>query len=403
MSNLKQKTFVLTLLLILLGLLGSPLLAQGDMTVKIGVMYPTTGNFTIFGEQAIQGLELYFDNNPIEGVTVEFVFADTAGDPQQALEQARRLVDQEGVDLLTGLINSAVSVPLAQFADENEVPLIISIAGARQPTLEDSSPYVFRTSMANGQQDGPLGWYMASEMGMTNAGLFAWDFLVGEERAGAFAEQFTSAGGTVTADQRPPLGTTDYGPFISQVDPGGVDVLYAFFAGPGAIAFMQQMTEFGLLPDLQVAASGYFSAGVLGAMGENAVGLIQATQWVPAVETEANANFLTLFEEQVDGEAGVYVEEGYLSAEVIGRAIEAVGGDMSDTQAFLDALSALSFESTAGPFSFDENGQAVRNVYITQVSMSDAGPTQEILDTIEAVGMTWSPDDMAEPMATEEP
>lgn len=403
MTSLKQRVIVLTLLLIFFGLTGSALIAQDGTTVTIGVLYPTTGNFAIFGEQAIQGLELYFDNNPIEGVTVEFVFGDTAGDPQQALEQARRLVDQEGVDILTGLINSAVAVPLAQFADENEVPLIISIAGARQPTLEGSSPYVFRTSMANGQQDAPLGWYVASEMGMTNAALFAWDFLVGEERAGAFAEQFTAAGGTVVVDQRPPLGTTDYGPFLSEVDPANVDVMYAFFAGPGAIAFMQQMTEFGLLPDVQVTASGYFTAGVLGAMGENAVGLIQATQWVPAVETEANATFLTLFDEQVGGEAGVYVEESYLAAEVIGRAIAAVGGDLSDTEAFLAAVSELSFDSTAGHFHFDENGQAVRNVYITQVVMGDAGPVQVVLDTIEGVGIVWSPDDMMEPEATEEP
>ena len=95
------------------------------VTVKIGVLNPTTGGLALFGEQSNQGIQLYFDNHEIEGVEVELVYADTAGDPQQALDQARRLVEQENVDFLMGLVNSAVSVPMAQYADESETPLLI--------------------------------------------------------------------------------------------------------------------------------------------------------------------------------------------------------------------------------------------------------------------------------------
>lgn len=386
----------LSVILLLFGLLlvssGAIVSGQEPVTVKIGVLNPTTGSFAVFGEQANQGIQLYFDNHTIDGVNVELIFADTAGDPQQALEQARRLVEQEQVDLLLGLINSAVAVPLAQYADESETPLVISIAGARAAT-DGTHPYVVRTALANGQQDGPLGWYTATQLEKKNAALFAWDFIVGAERAGAFAEAFTAAGGTIVTEQKPPLGTTDYGPFISQVDPESIDVAYAFFAGPGAISFAQQMREFGFTPDIQVVAPGYFTAGVLGAMGSNVEGLVQADGWVPALDNPKNMAFLELFDSQVGGEAGVYVEESYTAAEVTAHAIEAVGGDMSDKAAFMEAVRALSFDSVAGPFSFDETGQSVRNVYVTQVVMNDAGaPVQQVLDTIESVGLNWSPE-----------
>ncbi len=359
--------------------------------VRIGVLNPTTGGLAIFGEQSNQGIQLYFDNNTISNIDVELVFADTAGDPQQALDQARRLVEQEGVDLLLGLVNSAVAVPLAQYADEAETPLVMAIAGARAAT-DGTHPFVVRTAMANGQQDGPLGWYSATELGFERAAVFAWDFLVGEERGGAFAAAFTAAGGTIVTEQKPPLGTTDYGPFISQVEPDSIDVAYAFFAGPGAIAFTQQMREFGLTPGIQLVAPGYYTAGVLGAMGADAEGLVQATQWVPGLDLPANQAFLALYDDQIGGEAGVYVEEGYLAAEVTARAIEAVGGDLSDKVAFMGALKALSFDSVAGPFSFEDSGQSVRNVYVTRVVLGDDGaPVQEIIATIENVGLNWSP------------
>ncbi|MDX1414939.1 MAG: ABC transporter substrate-binding protein, partial [Candidatus Promineifilaceae bacterium] len=372
----------------------------------IGVLNPTTGGLALFGEQSNQGIQLYFDNHEIEGVEIELLYADTAGDPQQALDQARRLVEQENVDFLLGLVNSAVAVPLAQYADESETPLLIAIAGARAAT-DGSHPYVYRTAMANGQQDRPLGWYAASQMGTSEAALFAWDFLVGEERAGSFAETFTAAGGEIVTEQKPPLGTTDYGPFISQVDPESIDVVYAFFAGPGAIAFSQQMREFGLSPDIPMVAPGYYTAGVLGAMGADAEGLVQGTQWVPGLDTAENQAFLDLFAANIEGEAGVYVEEGYLAAEVAAKAIEAIGGDFEDPQGFLDALAGLDYISTAGPFRFDETGQSVRNVYITEVVLDGDGvPVQEIIETIEDVDLEWTADEeaaAAEPAAEAEP
>jgi branched-chain amino acid transport system substrate-binding protein len=361
-------------------------------TVRIGVLNPTTGGLAIFGEQENTGIKLYFDNSEIENVEVELVFADTAGDPQQALEQARRLVEQENVDFLMGLVNSAVAVPMAQFAGEEEVPFLMVVAGAQAATGPDRSPYVFRTGMANGQQDRPLGWYTATQLGHTQAATFAWDFLVGEERAGGFSETFTAEGGEITLEQKPPLGTTDYGPFISQINPANTEVVYAFFAGPGAISFVQQMREFGFTPDIQVVGSGFLTAGVLEAMGANAVGIVQGAEYTPVLDNPENAAFQELYDVEIGGVAGVYIAEGYLGADVAAQAIAAVGGDMSDKQTFLDALAAVEFDSIAGPFRFGADGQSIRNVYITEVvETGDGGMAQEIVDVIEDVGMDWSP------------
>jgi branched-chain amino acid transport system substrate-binding protein len=95
--------------------------------IKIGVLNPTTGSFAVFGEQVNAGIQLYFDTigNEAAGAPVELVFADTAGDPQQALDQARRLIGEEGVDLLMGIVNSAVVPPIAELAATEEVPLIL--------------------------------------------------------------------------------------------------------------------------------------------------------------------------------------------------------------------------------------------------------------------------------------
>jgi branched-chain amino acid transport system substrate-binding protein len=153
------------------------------------------------------------------------------------------------------------------------------------------------------------------------------------------------------------------------------------------------MGEFGLSPDIQVVASGYFTAGVLGAMGGTAEGLVQAAQYTTVLDTPENKAFLELYEAQVGGEPSVYVEEGYLGAEVAARALESLGGDLSDIQAFLDALAGLDFDGPSGPIRFDENGQSVRNVYITRVVVGEDGTVQhEVIDVIEDVTLDWTPE-----------
>ncbi len=372
----------------------APATAAPAPTIKIGVLNPTSGNFAIFGDQVNSGIKLYFDSidYQVDGTQVEVIYADTAFDPQQALEQARRLVEQEKVDLLMGLVNSAVSVPLAQYADEAKVPLLITVAGARAPTGPDRSPYVFRSGAANGQEDRPLGWYVASKLGLTRAATFAWDFLAGEEHANDFIDTFTAAGGTVVSQQKPPLGTSDYGPFISKVDPADIDVAYAFFAGPAAISFVQQMRQFGFTPDVTLAAPGFFTAGVLEAMGTDAEGLIQAAEYAPVLDTAENRLFLERYDASIGGEPGVYVEEGYLGAMVVAQAVAAAGDAVGDTEALLQALASVDFDGPSGRITFDDNGQSVRTIYIIRVVQGDDGKVvQQVLEAIPDVSQDWTP------------
>ncbi|CAN5753900.1 ABC transporter substrate-binding protein [soil metagenome] len=363
-------------------------------TIRIGVLNPTTGSFAIFGEQVNAGIQLYFDSieNTVAGQTIELVFADTAGDPQQALDQARRLVGEEDVDLLMGIINSAVVPPIADFAAQEEIPLILSIGGAQAATGPERSEYVYRTALANGQQDRVLGWYTASELDKTSAATFAWDFIVGEERVNGFAETFTAAGGEIVSQQKPPLGTTDYGPFISQVDPSNIDVAYAFFAGPGALSFAQQMSDFGLTPDVGLVASDYFTAGVLSEMGDAAVGLVQAGGYTSSIDSPQNQAYIELFQELQDRLPGVYDYEAYLSAMVVADALERAGG-IADEQAFLDALAVTDLVTPSGQLTFDEQGQSVRTIYITRIEETGEGLTQTILETVTGVSQDWTPEE----------
>lgn len=366
--------------------------------IKIGVLTPTTGSLASNGEDVNTGISLYFDsiNNMVDSTLIELVFADTAANAEQALEQARRLIEQEQVDFLLGIVSSSVVVPVAELVNELHIPLIVAVAGGTPViTGPDRSPYVFRTGITTEQLEPPFAWYVATELGYSRAATFAWDFGAGHARADAFKESFVAAGGEVIYELWPPVGTTDFGPFIGQFNPGDVDVAYAYFAGPGAIAYVNQMSEFGITPDTPLVGPGFLTEfEVLPAMGDSAVGIISATHYTPVADNPANQHFIALFQSMKGDNSlpGTYIESGYLASLVAAEAIADVGGDLSDTQTFLDALQAEEVEGPGGAFHFDDHGQGVRNVYIIKVVNADDGSiTHQIIDVLESVTQDWSP------------
>src|SRR5690606_6384992 len=88
-----------------------------------------------------------------------------------------------------------------------------------------------------------LGRYAYEKLGYRQVVVMASDFSYGHEVATGFMDGFTGAGGRVVQQIYPPLGTQDYGSFLTQVSQA--DAVFAGFAGADAIRFVQQYQQFG--------------------------------------------------------------------------------------------------------------------------------------------------------------
>lgn len=362
--------------------------------IKIGVINPTTGAQTQNGTDVNTGLKLYFDSidNQVAGHPIELIFEDDASNPQQGLDRARKLVEQDEVDLLMGVVHSGVAVGVAEYAAQREVPYIITCAGANALTGEERSPYVFRTAETNAQRNQVIGWYAVEKLGYKTAALFSWDFVAGQEHIAAFQQAFEAAGGTVTSTVSTPLPTQDFGPFLSKLPKTGNDCIWAFYASADAIRFVQQLKQFGFTPATPVIDQGSLTEDeVLPEMGDDALGITGTTCYTWSLENPVNATLLEQYTASGGEHPGWYVYQGYLGAMVAEAAIEQLGGDMSDKQAILDAIQGVEIEGPGGPFKFDEQGQAVLNQYVVVVEKNEDGDLyHKVLETYDAVGQTWT-------------
>src|SRR5215470_10439403 len=85
--------------------------ARGEAPIKVGLISPLTGAWTVYGKAHSAGFELAVDEiNAAGGVLgrkVEIVLGDSKTEPRIVVEQANRLIRQENVDFLAGTFSSA--------------------------------------------------------------------------------------------------------------------------------------------------------------------------------------------------------------------------------------------------------------------------------------------------------
>src|SRR5699024_2566672 len=102
-----------------------------EEAIKVGAILPFSGVYAALGEDLRDGMKLYFDSVDWEagGKPIEMIEEDTEADPQVGLRSTRKLMDQDGVDFLTGAVSTAVAYAIRDDVDSNQVPYIASHAG----------------------------------------------------------------------------------------------------------------------------------------------------------------------------------------------------------------------------------------------------------------------------------
>jgi branched-chain amino acid transport system substrate-binding protein len=373
---------------------GATTTPEPTRTVKVGFISPTTGFVAALGIDMKRGWELYWElnGNVAGGATVETVFEDDTGDPEVALTKARRLVEEEEVDLTAGPILANTAYAVAEYVAGQGVPSF-HISGADDLTQRRHDPLVMRVGYTSSQSNFPAGQWAYDE-GHRNAVTICPDYGFGWESCGGFVKAFTDAGGTITSQIWHPLGTQDFGPYVSQVPGLEPDVVFVGSAGgPDAILFWQSWTGFGLQETPLIGNCCFADQVLLRDQGAAAAGIQSFSYWTEGRDSPVVQEFVAAYEERHGEIPSLYAAGSYLMATVIANALEATGGVVEGAD-FVAASRQLELEdSVYGPIRFDEYNNIVGNVYREHVEDRGAGVYWNVVDEeIPDVSQFWTYD-----------
>lgn len=368
------------------GGLGSQGGTDSEGPVKIGLLVPQSGVYKSLGDDMKNGYELYLEQNDgqLGGRDVETILADEGEEASTGQAAAEKLVKRDQVLAVTGVVSSATMNGVADLFESSQVPLVGSNAS---PTTLTDAQYIWRTSYINDEPGKALGEYVAQKTDGP-VYLMAADYQAGIDEIEGFKDTFLPAGGEAADEVYTPFPTTtNYQPFLSNLRKSDAEALFTFYAGGAAVDFVKQYAGFGLKDSVDLYAPGFLTeGGVLDAQGAAAEGVFTSMNYNWDLDNETNQEFVQAYEEAYGSKPTTYAMASYDAAQVLDKAIEAAGDDLS-SQTLNEAIGEVGeIDSPRGTWHFNDIGTPVQNWYLREVQAVDGGYANVVVDELGTFG-----------------
>ncbi|WP_340117821.1 ABC transporter substrate-binding protein [Pelagibius sp. 7325] len=355
--------------------LAGPAAAQDS--IKMGALATLEGAFTVLGEDSMRGVKLALEefDYTAGGKKIELVTGSSDASPDSAIRATRKLVEQDGVQVLIGPLSGSEGLAVKDYAKtQPDVTFLNGSSAAQDTTLREPAENFFRFNTDGAQWMAGLGEYVYNEKGYRKLAVLAEDYSFPYTQVFGFLEPFCRLGGEAPVDARfwVPIGNKDYSSVIAAL-PDDVDAIYVALGGADAVNFLTQYEQAG--GDLPlIGGSITVDQTVLGSKGRTRDFVIGTPSAGPISDTWDNANwneFVAAYKAQFpDGfpSPSLFAHAYYVNTKAALLALNEVNGDLSDGgKAFREALTNLSFETPTGMVSLDPRRNAVADIFLTEV------------------------------------
>lgn len=321
-------------------------------TIKIGALYPTTGDLAKLGEECVNGLQMAVDEinaaggiKSMGGAQIELVKADSQGKPDVGIAEVQRLATKENVVAIVGTYQSKVAIPATQEAEKQQVPIVISMAVADAIT-EKGQTYTFRICpkadwYAKDQVDFLKELKTLVGLDVKKVALLHEDTDFGTSTATGEKKYLKEAGIEVTTEVAYPASSADLTTQVSKVKATNPDVVLTVTYLNDSILIMQAREKLGMKQLFFDAAGGTVEPDFVKRLGKTAEGVLTEMEYskYAAGAEKLNNDFKTKYGSDITGNGAYSYQAGYLLADALERA------GVADRAKLREALAATNMPS----------------------------------------------------------
>lgn len=348
--------------------------------IKIGFISAFTGVFSSFGTMQREGAELALEeyNYEVAGKEIVVIYEDDQLDNELAVTKAKKLVQQDDIDILTGMVSGDEGLTVGDYMKDKGIPVVPMYSASEDMTMRSFFPMVVRATWTGAQSQDVFGYYLAKELGYTKIYQIGEDYSYPWNQGGGFIRGFCRGGGEEVASVWfPPGSTSDFSSMIASIPlDEDYDAVYYNGAGGDAVNFIKQFVELGMLDQIPLLGqSNTTEKPDLDSLPTDIVGVLSAHHTTDDMTNPEWVAFSEAFNERWGHDPSAASEFAYSSMRMILRALEAVDGDVSDKEALVEAMINVDMtDDPRGPVVIDPTYHAaIGNVYIREVAMGDDG------------------------------
>ena len=325
----------------------------GVSEIKIGTLYPVSGDLAKLGDQCISGVKMAVEEinaaggiKSMGGAKLTLVEADSQGKPDVGISEITRLCQQDNVTAILGTYQSSVALPATQTAERFQTPILITTAVADAIT-QKGYKYVFRIC--------PLAsWYARDQITfckameslggpkVTTVALLHEDTDFGQSTSEGQLKYAAEQGIKVVANVAYAASSADLTTQVSKVKASNPDVVLTTTYLNDSILIAQAAKTLGMKQPFFDAAGGTVDPQFIKTLGATAEGWLTEIEFsTDANQTsiDLNAAYKAKYGDNMTGNG----MDGYQGVYVLAKALENAG--TTDKAKLRDAIANVKLVS----------------------------------------------------------
>jgi len=380
---------------------------------KIAYIDPLSGAFANVGEQGLKHFQAMADEinakGGINGQKVEVIGFDNKVSPQEALNQLKRVIDQD-IRYITQGNGSSVAGALIEAVNRHnernpgkEILYLNYAAVDPAFTNEKCSFWHFRFDANSDMKMEALTTWMAQNQKIKKVYLINQDYSFGQAVRKAAREMLNKKRPDIqiVGDDLHPLGkVSDFSPYVAKMKQAGADTVITGNWGQDMSLLIKAAKDAGLNADFYTYYAG--GLGALPAMGESALGHVkQITEWHENVLPSSIEKWSQDFEKKY--KVDFYYLRVRTAMQMFAEA--ARRAKSNDPKAVAYALEGLRFDTPTGEAEMrKQDHQLIQPLYLSTVQKTAAkGGPKEVKYDVEGTGFGFRTDAKLEASTSAQP
>lgn len=348
-------------------------------SVKIGGIFPLSGQVAVYGVECKNGVDLAIEEinaaGGINGKPIVLVSEDDEGNPDKTVNAFKKLSTKDGVKVVIGSLTSGCTQAITTLSQASKVVQIAPAATA--PAITDAGDFIFRACFIDPFQGTVGGKFAAETLGKKRAAILydiGNDYSVG--LADNFKIAFTKAGGSIVSEESYATNDKDFNAQLTKIKNANPDVVYLpDYYGTVALIAKQLRAQGINVP--MVGADGW--DGLTSNAGDEVLGGYYSNHYAVDSTEPAVKKFVESFRAKYNKDPNSFAALGYDCVYLIRDAIVAAGAE--DSIAVRDALVKTNGDYVTGHLTFDEKHNPIKSAVMLELVKADDGTLKTVYNT----------------------
>ena len=336
---------------------GALALAAGTVSaqdIHVGYQLPLTGSQSHYGEvfrnAATMQLEKFNAAGGIGGRKVQIVYEDSKSDPKEAVNIARKFVDDKRIVAVLGDFASGPSMAAGEVYGKQGMPQLSQTAS--HPDFLKVSTWQFR-NITTQAQEGPFNARWLRDAGVNTVAVIGLQNDWGLTATGEFAKEFEKLGGKITSTELFNPGARDFKAILTKVSQAKPEAIYfAMFYEEGAL-ILQQLKQLNIAARL-FSASPFYEPKLIELAGPAADGVFLSTTFIPFNPAPNVRSFVQEYTTRYKQEPNQFAAQAFDATGIMLEAIKRAGPNATRAQIRDQLAATTAYPGVTGATTFDK-------------------------------------------------